>query len=193
MRRRLIGAVALTLLVVILLPTVFDSEPAPATGNDIELRIPNKDNAGEFQPRIDLPEIDKMASEVAATSAVEVTPAAVAPAKPVVKPIAKPAAPAAAAATPKPETKPKAASKPAAKPQFLPLTGWAVQVGAFANAEAAKAIKAKLSSEGFHAYTEIAGDVTRVRVGSYPTREAAEKVQAKLTEQGMQANVVTLE
>src|SRR5512147_999973 len=69
-RRRLIGAVALVLFVVILLPIIFDSEPQPSSGNDIELRIPNKDNAGEFQPKIDLPELDKMASEVAAASAV---------------------------------------------------------------------------------------------------------------------------
>ena len=68
-RRRLIGAIALVLLVVILLPVVFDSEPAPSAGNDIDLRIPDKDNAGEFQPKINLPELDKMASDVAAVSA----------------------------------------------------------------------------------------------------------------------------
>ncbi len=59
----------MVLLVVILLPVVFDSEPAPTSGNDIELRIPNKDSAGEFQPKINLPELDKMASAVAAVSA----------------------------------------------------------------------------------------------------------------------------
>ena len=53
-RRRLIGAVALTTAVVVLLPMLLDSEPKPA-GQDIELRIPDKDKAGEFAPRIGLP------------------------------------------------------------------------------------------------------------------------------------------
>ncbi|MFZ2525559.1 MAG: SPOR domain-containing protein, partial [Candidatus Ferrigenium altingense] len=48
-RRRLIGAIALTLAVVVILPMVLDSEPKP-TGQDIELRIPAPDKAGEFVP-----------------------------------------------------------------------------------------------------------------------------------------------
>lgn len=193
-RRRLIGAVALVLFVVILLPVVFDSEPAPATGNDIELRIPNKDKAGEFQPKIDLPELDKMASAVAATSAVASAPVATsAPVAVVPTPVEK--APAPAASKPKPEVKakPKVESKPAAKTQAVPKSGWAVQVGAFSNADTAKGLQAKLSKQGYHAYTEKAGNVVRVRVGGYPTREAAEKVQHKLATQGLQPNVVNLE
>jgi DedD protein len=189
-RRRLIGAAALVLVVVIFLPIVFDSEPAPTAGNNIELRIPDKDKAAEFQPKIDLPQIDKMASEVEAAPAVETAPvAASAPAavlSPV--PVVKPAVTAAAVSKPKPEV------KPAAKPQAaVPKTGWGVQVGAFANIDTAKSLQAKLSQQGYHAYTEKAGNVTRVRIGSYPTREAAEKVQGKLAGQGMQANVVSLE
>ncbi len=48
-RRRLIGAVAFTLAVVVILPMVLDSEPKP-TGKDIDLRIPSPDKAGEFVP-----------------------------------------------------------------------------------------------------------------------------------------------
>jgi DedD protein len=206
-RRRLIGAVALVLLVVILLPVVFDSEPAPATGNDIELRIPNKDKAGEFQPKIDLPELDKMASEVVAASdaasapvvtpvsAVAIVPTPVS--KPVVTtPVApqpKPEAKPKPEVKPKPVAKPKVEAKPVAKPQAVPKTGFAVQVGAFANADTAKSLQTKLSKQGYHAYTEKVGSVLRVRVGGYPTREAAEKIQAKLAAHGTQANVVPLE
>ncbi len=193
-RRRLIGAVALVLFVVILLPVVFDSEPAPATGSDIELRIPNKDKAGEFQPKIDLPELDKMASAVAATSAVASAPAAAsAPIAVVPTPVEKAAIPAPVVNKPKPEAKPKVESKPVAKTQAVPKSGWAVQVGAFANADTAKGLQAKLSKQGYHVYTEKAGNVVRVRVGAYPTREAAEKVQHKLATQGLQPNVVNLE
>jgi DedD protein len=210
-RRRLIGAVALVLLVVILLPVVFDSEPAPATGNDIELRIPNKDNAGEFQPKIDLPQLDKMALAVAATSAVASAPAIAATTEvaivptplpksvekaPVVaqpKPEAKPKTEVKPKPVAKPVAKPKVETKPVAKPQAVPKTGFAVQVGAFANADAAKNLQAKLSTQGYHAYTEKTGNVTRVRVGGYPTREAAEKIQGRLAAHGTQGNVVTLE
>lgn len=194
-RRRLIGAVALVLFVVILLPIVFDSEPEPAANNGIELRIPDKDKAPEFQPKIDLPALDKMASEAAAASAeASEPPAASAPAAAVVlTPVEKPAAPVPATSKPNSEAKPKVENKPVAKPQAVPKSGWAVQVGAFANADTAKNMQARLSKQGYHAYTEKAGNVTRVRVGSYPTLEAAEKVQGKLEKQGTDSNVVSLE
>ena len=186
-RRRLIGAIALVLLVVILLPVVFDSEPAPSAGNNIDLRIPGKDNAPEFQPKINLPELDRMASEVAATSAVEST--AVTPAAPVAATASKPAVPVVpplVVSKPKPEVKPQPAakpkveSKPVAKPQAVPKSGWVVQVGAFANLDTARNLQMKLYKLGYHAYTEKAGSVVRVRVGSYPTQEAAEKMKNKL-------------
>ena len=201
-RRRLIGAIALVLLVVILLPVVFDSEPTPSAGNNIDLRIPGKDNSPEFQPKINLPELDKMASEVAATSAVASTP--VAPPAPVAAVAPKPAVPVVpplVVSKPKPEVKVKPEIKPQpvakpkaeAKPQAVPKSGWVVQVGAFANAETARNLQARLHKLGYHAYTEKAGAVLRVRVGSYPTQDAAEKAKSKLATQGMQANVVNLE
>jgi DedD protein len=201
-RRRLIGAVALVLLVVILLPIVFDSEPAPSKGNDIDLRIPGKENAPEFQPKIDLPQLDKMASEAGAASAVvnatapASAPVAVLTPAPEKKPVV--VAPV-VANKPKPETKHKSEAKPkieinpVAKPQAAPKTGWAVQVGAFANVDTARSLQVKLYKQGYHVYTEKAGNVLRVRVGSYPTRDAAEKVKSKLEAQGMPSNVVNLE
>jgi DedD protein len=188
-RRRLIGAIALVLLVVILLPVVFDTEPAPAAGSNIELRIPNKDDAGEFQPKIDLPELDKM--DAAAASSVESAPVVASAPVAAPKPAAKPAAPVQPVNKTKPEA--KVDSKPSAKAQAVPKSGWAVQVGAFANADTARNLQAKLSKQGYHAYTEKTGSVMRVRVGSYPTLEAAEKVKSKLEVQGMASNVVNLE
>ena len=199
-RRRLIGAIALVLLVVILLPVVFDSEPAPTSGNDIDLRIPNKNSAGEFQPKINLPELDKMASAVAAASSAASAPAITtspvpAPVAAVAPPVVVKSEPVAAASKPKTETKvkPKVQSKPVAKAQAVPKSGWAVQVGAFANADTARSLQAKLNKQGYHVYTEKAGNVIRVRVGGYPTREAAEKIQGRLETHGTQANVVSLE
>lgn len=181
-RRRLIGAIALVLLVVILLPVVFDSEPGSSNGNNIDLRIPDKDNSPPFQPKINLPELDKMASEMAAASAASSTVKH----KPKPKAKSKP--------KPKPETIPDVKRTPATiQPLSVPKSGWSVQVGAFANADTARSLQAKLRREGFRSYTEKAGNVTRVRVGSFPTREAAENVKSKLEMQGMETNVINLD
>ncbi len=48
-RRRLIGAIALTTLVVVTLPMVLDSEPRPI-GNDIAVQIPSPNN-GPYAPK----------------------------------------------------------------------------------------------------------------------------------------------
>lgn len=192
-RRRLIGAVALALAIVVFLPMVFDDEPSPTTANDIELRIPDKDKVPPL-----------LAQPVAAPVAVAVAVSAVSPA-PVVEPVvatsavsAEPVVAAAKVETkpkveakPKVETKPKVEVKPVAKP--TPKTGWVVQVGAYSNADTAKQMNAKLSKEGFQVYTEKVGNIVRVRVGSYPTREAADKIRLKLEKLGLHPNVVNLE
>lgn len=195
-RRRLIGAVALVLAIVVFLPMVFDDEPSPTTANDIELRIPDKDTVPPL-----------LAQPVAAPVAEAVAVSAVSPA-PVVEPVVAPVATSAVSAEPvvaaakveakpkveaksKVETKPKVEVKPAAKP--TPKTGWVVQVGAYSNADTAKQMNAKLSKEGFHVYTEKVGNMVRVRVGSYPTREAADKIKLRLEKLGLHPNVVNLE
>ena len=43
-RRRLVGAIALALLVAVGLPMLLDSEPKPLS-TDIDIRIPSKDKA----------------------------------------------------------------------------------------------------------------------------------------------------
>ena len=73
-RRRLIGAIALALSVVVILPMVLDSEPR-STGQDIDLRIPASDKASEFVPGMALSEVAEAAS-LAESSAVASSPAA---------------------------------------------------------------------------------------------------------------------
>lgn len=78
-RRRLIGAIALALAVVVILPMVLDSEPR-VTGQDIDLRIPASDKAGEFVPGVALSEVLEAASQ--AESAVNPSVASEVPAVP---------------------------------------------------------------------------------------------------------------
>lgn len=190
MRRRLVGAVALVTALIIILPMLLESSPNPREGN-LELRIPDKDRAGAFTSQMVVAE---SAPEVAPESAAgmqqpastPVSAAQPAPARP-----AKPESVKSEAAKPAP-AKPESAHK-AAKPEHKPAEhkpGFAVQVGAFSHAEAAKDLLEKLRKQGWHAYTEKAGETIRVRVGPFSSRSAAEQALHKLEGQGMQPAIV---
>jgi DedD protein len=197
-RRRLIGAVALITAVVVILPMVLDREPKPE-GQDIELRIPDKNRAGEFAPSMTpmqqgVPADSSSASQVAAVAphTEAPPPAAVVQPQPAMQE-QSPAQPDKAAAKPvaKEAAKPivKEAAKPAAEAhapeQVAAASSFVVQVGAFSRADTAHNLQKKLSKEGFKAYTEKAGDKLRVRVGPYATREAADKALHKLETLGL--------
>jgi DedD protein len=159
-RRRLVGAIALVLLVVVFLPMFLDSEPKPLN-QDIAITIPP------------LPGPDS--SPQPATAA----PAGVVPSSPVVPPAKTETAPVTVpkAETPKPEPRP-APVQQAADQDYV------VQLGAFSNAANARALQRKLQENKFKAYTEVikssGGDRTRVRVGPYDSREAAEKARQRM-------------
>ena len=200
-RRRLIGAVALTLAVVVILPMVLDSEPKP-TGQDIELRIPAPDKAGEFVPGTAVSGVAEVPS--LAVSAVEVASA------PLAASVVAPVKPAAASAVAEPVRQPVAAGNPkteaqgkiraaadkqsaAAEPKITESkstgkpTGesFVAQVGAYANPDTARKEAERLKKLGFKAYTEKAGNKVRVRVGPYAEREKAEKVRQLLEKHGL--------
>ncbi len=140
-----------------------------------------------------MPEVAPAAAAIAAPAAAVAkpgSPAAAAPPAPAPVAAAKPPAPALAskpaAASPPPAA--PATPAPVAKPVDTSKTGFAVQVGAFAAAADATALRDKLRSAGFNAFTESVrtdkGTLTRVRVGPAMTRAEAEQlkssVQAKL-------------
>lgn len=89
-RRRLVGAIALALLVAIGLPMVLDSEPKPLA-SDIDIKIPSKDKPAE--------PVASASSRVAASAALDNSEEILAEAP---KAAAKPAAPAVAAVAPSP-------------------------------------------------------------------------------------------
>lgn len=193
LRRRLIGAAALTLAVVVILPMVLDSEPK-SSGEDIELRIPAADKVGEFVPGKVTEEVyDTAASAVSAAAPDQpvVASAATAPAVPpslpitIAAPAPVPAAPApvkAQAAPAKPQVHQVVAAKPVAE---AGTGGFVAQVGAYSSADTAKHELAQLKAWGFKAYTEKAGKTIRVRVGPYVDRDKAEKVRTLLEKHGL--------
>ncbi len=204
-RRRLVGAVALVLLIVVVLPMVLDSEPKPLN-QDVSITIPpipKPESASQLSaPAVQPPPasssaapgtmphiagLPQGATQTPSTDAPAESPAVEAPATAAPKSAAvRPAAPKSA-----PEAKPATKSSP--KHDIKPATvaaapagddGFVVQLGAFSNAVNAKALQRKLQDNKFKAYTELIkdthGDRTRVRVGPFTSRDAAEKARDRM-------------
>ncbi|MGB9093126.1 MAG: SPOR domain-containing protein [Gallionella sp.] len=188
-RRRLIGAIALTLAVVVLLPMVLDSEPK-STGSNIDLSIPDPDKAGAFVPKVAIPEAQTPTVDTPAATGS--TPAVSTPDK--AKPVAqnKPDNVKPGKATPGNAKPAKAKPAPQKQAESIPEgSGYVAQVGAYANADTAQEEFKKLKQWGFKAYTEKVGANIRVRVGPYPDRDQAEKVAKLLEKHGLHPVVVS--
>lgn len=181
-RRRLVGAIALVLAAVIVLPMVFDSEPK-GSAPPVSVRIPGEDESGfipKVTPKSPAVQEPKAPEKVAEAPAAE-------PEKPapkidiaVTKSSEKPAAKAAAE-----PAREGAAEKLRAE---AALSGGQFMVPAGAYADPAGIIE-KLKAAKIPYYTEpIAtkqGTVTRVRAGPFASRDAAEKVLQQLKELGL--------
>lgn len=186
-RRRLVGAIALVLAAVIVLPMVFDSEPR-GSAPPVSVRIPGEDDTG-FTPKVTpkspaLPEqkvVEKAPAKVA-----EKAPEPV-PEKAAERPVEEPA--------PKIEvTVKKAVEKPAAraveeqKRAEAAIAGEQFVVPAGAYADPTSVVE-KLKEAKIPHYTEPlaikGGTVTRVRAGPFSSRDAAEKVLQQLKGLGL--------
>ena len=104
-RRRLIGAVALALAVVIVLPMILDSEPKPLN-DDIAIQIPSKDQAASAGTSAPVPASAGDAKQASLDQKEEIVePASIAP-EPATAPAAQPASPPVVAVAPKVIDKP---------------------------------------------------------------------------------------
>ena len=160
-RRRLVGAVALVLFAVIVLPMVFDPEPKPSAP-PASTRIPGEDEA-PFKPKAKAPEKKEAQKEEKR-----------APPPPIVE----------KKESPKADVKEKARAEAAiAGAEFV------VPVGAFANPDGviARLAGAKIP----YYTEKIPGNLTRVRAGPFPSKEAAEKAHDMLRGMGLQPGGVT--
>jgi DedD protein len=181
-RRRLVGAIALVLLAVIVLPMVFDAEPRQGTPA-VSVRIPSEDDAG-FSPK----PAPKPASTPPATPVAKPQPQQAAPAAPESKAEEKPAAPAAAKSAAEAE-RARAETALAGGEQFY------FQVGAFSDPDKVRELTGKLKSAGLPHYTErvaiAKGEATRIRVGPFDTRAAAEKAAEHVKSLGLKPGNVS--
>lgn len=183
-RRRLIGAIAIVVLLVVFLPMLLDTEQHRG-GSEPSTQIPPKDNAPALPAPTAAPAPAVVPAPAPAPVPAPSKPATVSPA-PATKDTIVPAPQKAAPVAPQ-----KAA--PVA-PQAAPrLEGFAVQVGAFKDEETLKQARAKLALAGVAYYTErIGGGLTRLRAGPFKTREAAEKARSALQQASLDGQVVSL-
>jgi DedD protein len=149
-RRRLVGAIALVLAAVIVLPWIFD--PQPRQTGPVSVRIPNEDESA-FKPKA----VPKPAPPQEAPQAEA-------------QPEAKPAAP-----TPPSKPEPDAAERARAE-AALANARYEFQVGAYSDPDD---VIAKLKAAKIPYYPEPVatdkGKVTRVRAGPFGSRDAAER------------------
>lgn len=169
-RRRLVGAIALVLAAVIVLPWIFD--PSPRQAPPVSVRIPSESEA-VFVPK-----------------GVPKPP----PASTAAKEASKPEAPAIVRRQETKATEQPAAPKPAPPPvaeraraeAALANAQFMVPVGAYADPGS---VIGKLKAAKLPYYTEpvptATGTVTRVRAGPFATRGAAEKAHRQLRSLGL--------
>jgi DedD protein len=181
-RRRLVGAIALVLAAVIVLPMIFDSEPRQ-TAPPVSVRIPAEDATG-FAPKV-----------------TPKTPAIVEPAKPKaepkpeVKPEPKPEPVAKAEPKPEPEKARVVPPEERAKAEAALAGGgqYMIPVGAYVDPSR---VVEKLKAAGIPHYTEAGGPIkegklTRVRAGPFATEKEAEKTLEQLKTLDLKPGKVT--
>ena len=188
-RRRLVGAVALVVLAVVILPVLLDQEPRPVT-QAITVEIPSRDG-GPFNTRV-LPPLSpppaapRKAAEDNATARPESKVAEPAPQ-------ARASKGSVGTATDKERGKTKVAEARRAQ-ALLNDEAYIVPLGAFSNPDNAKQVQDRAASAGIKSYTESLkspqGEHTRVRAGPFTSRDAAEKARDKLKALGLEVGQV---
>lgn len=210
-RRRLVGAVALALVVVLLVPMLFDPEPA-TLGPEVEIDIPEPDSPFETEPAPATPRAPPPApeaSQAAPSASPQAAPQADPQPAPRPAPVAhppevarvpaqppRPASKPEARAAPKPETKaetkpgPKAEPKPDPRPDPRPEAkaaggaGVVLQLGAFSKEANALALRDKARAAGFAARVMQAQGQYRVRIGPFESRDEAARAESRLRAKG---------
>lgn len=181
-RRRLIGAVALAIFAVILLPLVLEDEPPPAGPLDVRMPPPPaappvSESTVEYAPPPANTTVEPSAAEDDASDA-PVAPVrekpAIASSRPTTSsmPPAKPVEP---------------AKVPASEQQSETYT---IQVGVFSDKANVQKVQSRISGLGLKSYTEQVKNSTRVRIGAFSSRGEADAVAAKLAAGGVTAKVV---
>ncbi len=189
-RRRLVGAIALVVLIVVVLPVILDQQPR-LVPQALTVQIPAQDG-GPFKTRV----LPPLQSPPATPQKSESTQAAKDRA------IQADPEPASRSRAPKKESA-RTADKERAKTQvaearraqaLLNDEGFVVPLGTFTNPDNAKQVQDRADSAGIKSYTEGVksqqGEQTRVRAGPFASRDAAERARDRLKSLGLEVGQV---
>lgn len=195
-RRRLVGAVALVLLMITVLPMILDDRADQAPQQDIEITIPSQEGSDFTSKIVPLDPQEATETEVAEVPLESPEPAGNssspqpgAGAGPASTEVAK-------AEPPAEEAKLKAVeNKPAdVKPAEVDASSFFVQIGVYSDAGNVKKLQDKLQAQGYKSFTEkIAtskGEKIRLRAGPFNSRFEAESALAKIKDSGLSGMVV---
>jgi len=201
-RRRLVGAVALVLLMVIILPQVLQDRALLAQQEPIRITMPEIANANP-EPVVSHTVIEPAISQQAVPQDIAVVEP-VKPAEPVLdvkEPVVakKPeSTPPKEVLAPQPEktvaVKTPDVSKAETKTSVKPAESFTVQVGVYSDAANVKRLQDQLKQAGFNTHTEKVktpkGESLRLKTGSYNSREDALAALAKIKEIGLSGIVI---
>src|SRR5258705_8208278 len=189
-RRRLVGAIALVVLIVVVLPVILDQQPRPVP-QTLTVKFPGREG-GPLKPGVPPP-----LQSPAAPQKGESTRAAKEPPSKATQTEAEPRPRAAKKENARSADKERANTQVAEARRAQALLndeGFVVPLGAFTNPDNAKQVQDRAASAGIKSYTESVkgqqGEQTRVRAGPFASRDAAEKARDRLKSLGLEVGQV---
>lgn len=209
-RRRLVGAVALVLLMVTVLPMVLDDRAAKSPQQEIAITIPSQDsseftskivplspeNKSAVTPPTEAPKSDTQPepgaehNKPAESSIKQITELPVTSEMPSEKALA-----AGENANAEPHVNAASLEKKVVDPNTSVSSEFAVQIGVFSDAANVKQQQQKLQEQGYKSYTEklntAKGEKIRLRAGPFATRADAETALAKIKDTGLPGMIVS--
>jgi DedD protein len=174
---------------------------APAAPVSEPAAVPDAATAAKQAPVVVVPAPDVVKAEPKVEPKAEAKPEVKAEPKPEPKAAPKADGKADSKASAKPDEKTATSGKAQAllegkDPAKAAAPRYAVQVGAFADAQKAHEVRAKLEKAGIKTYTQVVttadGKRTRVRVGPWESESEADKTAEKIKKLNLSAAVLTL-
>ena len=178
-RRRLVGAVALVLLMIVVLPMILRDRTAQAPKQDVVISIPSQDQTLGQDANADKAQTSAVAAApIQATAPISESAPATADTK------AAEAKPAEVQQTPVAPSEPVKQEPAKVETKATVSSSYFVQIGVFSDPDNIKQMQEKLSSKGLKSSAELIdtakGKKTRLRVGPFDTKKDAESAMDKL-------------
>lgn len=191
-RRRLVGAIALVLLMITVLPMILDDHGNKAPEQEIAITIPNQEGS-DFTSKI-VP-VDPATESNTQVSAPLPEPEPKAAPDKAQEVVTSPPPPVEVAKTEPAKTEAKQKSAALEPPKEADAANaFYVQIGVYSSADSVKKLQDKLKAQGYKSHTEkIAtpkGEKIRLRAGPFGSRLEAEGALAKIKDAGLSGMVV---